>query len=192
MILQDNTGQQRRIWRVWVESPRRAPSCDRAPIGADIARLAALFTGDNMIPLSDFPAIDATLNATSALLLTLGYFFIRRKRIQAHKVCMLSAFATSSLFLGCYIWYHAHHGVTRFARLDAVRDLYLALLGSHTILAVVIVPLILTTLYRAWRGRFERHKKIARWTLPLWFYVSVTGVVVYWMLYHLYAQIAAR
>jgi putative membrane protein len=157
-----------------------------------IARLAALFTGDNMIPLSEFPAIDATLNATSALLLTLGYFFIRRKRIQAHKVCMVSAFATSSLFLGCYIWYHAHHGVTRFARQGAVRDLYLALLGSHTILAVVIVPLILTTLYRAWRGRFERHKKIARWTLPLWFYVSVTGVVVYWMLYHLYAQVAAR
>jgi len=133
-------------------------------MGSAIAPLAALFTGDNMIPLSEFPAIDATLNATSALLLTLGYFFIRRKRIQAHKVCMLSAFATSSLFLVCYIWYHAHHGVTRFARQGAVRDLYLALLGSHTILAVVIVPLILTTLYRALRGRFERHKKIARWT----------------------------
>ncbi len=148
--------------------------------------------GDNMIPLSEFPAIDATLNATSALLLILGYFFIRRKKIQAYKVCMLSAFATSSLFLGCYIWYHAHHGVTVFSRQGAVRDLYLALLGSHTILAVLIVPLILTTLYRAWCGRFERHKKIARWTLPLWFYVSVTGVVVYWMLYHLYAQVAAR
>ncbi len=120
--------------------------------------VAALFTGDNMIPLSEFPAIDATLNATSALLLSLGYFFIRRKRIQAHKPCMLSAFATSSLFLGC----------------------------------VVVVPLILTTLYRAWRGRFERHKKIARWTLPLWLYVSFTGVIVYWMLYHLHAQVAAR
>jgi len=156
-------------------------------MGAAIARLAALFTGDNMIPLSEFPAIDATLNATSALLLTLGYFFIRRKRIQAHKVCMLSAFTSSSLFLVCYIWYHAHHGVTRFSRQGAVRDFYLALLGSHTLLAVVIVPLILTTLYRAWCGRFERHKKIARWTLPLWLYVSVTGVVVYWMLYHLYA-----
>jgi uncharacterized membrane protein YozB (DUF420 family) len=96
------------------------------------------------------------------------------------------------LFLGCYIWYHTHHGVTRFSTQGAVRDLYLALLGSHTILAVVIVPLILTTLYRAWRGQFERHKKIARWTLPLWFYVSVTGVVVYWMLYHLHSQVAAR
>jgi len=105
---------------------------------------------------------------------------------------MLSAFATSSLFLGCYIWYHAHHDVARFPRQGAARDLYLALLGSHTILAVVIVPLILTTLYRAWRGRFERHKGIARWTLPLWFYVSVTGVVVYWMLYHLYAQVVTH
>ena len=194
----DFAGQQRRNWKFWVESLRKAPPRISRPLatehqwGAAIPRLAAPFAGDNMIPPSEFPAIDATLNATSALLLTLGYFFIRRKRIRAHKVCMLSAFATSSLFLGCYIWYHAHHGVTRFAGQGAVRDLYLALLGSHTILAVVIVPLILTTLYRAWRGRFERHKKIARWTLPLWFYVSVTGVVVYWMLYHLYAQVAAR
>ena len=160
--------------------------------GVATGPVAALFTGDNMIPRSEFPAIDATLNATSALLLSLGYFFIRRKRIQAHKACMLSAFATSSLFLGCYIWYHTHHGVTSFSTQGAVRDLYLALLGSHTILAVVVVPLILTTLYRAWRGRFERHKKIARWTLPLWLYVSVTGVIVYWMLYHLHAQVAAR
>ena len=144
------------------------------------------------ISLPSLPAIDATLNATSALLLTLGYFFIRRERIQAHKFCMLSAFATSSLFLVCYIWYHAHHGVTRFPGQGAVCDLYLALLGSRTSLAVVIVPLILTTPYWAWRGRFERHKKIARWTRPLWFYVSVTGVVVCWMLYHVYAQVAAR
>src|SRR5437899_2492519 len=86
----------------------------------------------------------------------------------------------------------AHHGVTRFSRQGAVRDLYLTLLGSHTILAVAIVPLVLTTLYRAWRGRFERHRRIARWTFPLWFYVSVTGVVVYWMLYHLYPPVAVR
>src|SRR5271167_2074130 len=194
----DFAGQQRRSWKFWVESLRRAPTKPSRPLateyqwGRPSPGSLTLFTDHTMIPLSEFPAIDATLNATSALLLTLGYFFIRRKRIQAHKVCMLSAFATSSLFLVCYIWYHAHHGVTRFARQGAVRDLYLALLGSHTILAVVIVPLILTTLYRAWRGRFERHKKIARWTLPLWSYVSVTGVVVYWMLYHLYAQVAAR
>jgi len=150
-----------------------------------------LVTSYDRAPWRQFPAIDATLNGTSALLLTLGYFLIRRKKIQAHKVCMLSAFAASSLFLICYIWYHAHHGVTRFSRQGAVRDLYLTLLGSHTILAVAIVPLVLTTLYRAWRGRFERHRRIARWTFPLWFYVSVTGVVVYWMLYRLYPPVAA-
>ena len=141
-----------------------------------------------MIPLSYFPALDATLNAASALLLTLGYCFIRNKRVLAHKICMLSAFATSMLFLICYLWYHYHHGVTRFPRQGAVRDFYLTLLTSHTVLAVVIVPLVLTTLYRAWRGWFGRHKQIARWTLPLWLYVSVTGVVVYWMLYHLYGR----
>jgi putative membrane protein len=194
MVLQDN---QRQNWEVLVESLRRAPQNPHGLLrpstnGGGHRPPRCPFIGDKVIPLSEFPAIDATLNATSALLLTLGYFFIRRKRIQAHRVCMLSAFTTSSLFLVFYIWYHAHHGVTRFPRQGAVRDLYLALLGSHTILAVVIVPLILTTLYRAWRGRFERHKKIARWTLPLWFYVSVTGVVVYWMLYHLYAQVSAR
>ncbi len=139
-----------------------------------------------MIPLSAFPALDATLNGASALLLTLGYFFIRSKNVKAHKLCMLSAFATSTLFLICYLWYHAHHGATRFPGQGAVRGVYLALLGSHTVLAAVIVPLVLTTLYRAWRGRFDRHRRIARWTLPLWLYVSVTGVVVYWMLYHLY------
>lgn len=138
-----------------------------------------------MIPLADFPAIDATLNGATALLLTLGYLFIRRKRTRAHRVCMLSAFATSSLFLICYLLYHAHHGVTRFAKQGAVHDFCLTLLGSHTVLAIVIIPLVLTALYRAWRRRVDRHKKIARWTLPLWLYVSVTGVVVYWMLYHL-------
>src|SRR5208282_192606 len=103
------------------------------------------------------PLVDATLNASSALLLVCGFYFVRRKNIPAHRACMLSAFATSILFLACY----------------------LSLLGSHTILAVVIVPLVLTTLYRAWRGRFERHRRIAVWTLPLWIYVSVTGVAVY-------------
>lgn len=96
-------------------------------------------------------------------------------RVFSHKVCTLSALAASTLFLGCYIWYYAHHGATRFPRQGAVRDFYLALFGSHTILAVVIVPLVLTTLHL---------------TLPLWFYVSVTGVVVYWMPYHLYPQVA--
>jgi len=136
-----------------------------------------------LIPLSYFPGIDAALNATSALLLTIGYVFIRRKKVRAHKACMLSAVVTSTLFLVCYIWYHARHGVTRFAGHGVVRGFYLTLLASHTVLAVVIVPLVLITVYRAWRGMFDRHRRIARWTLPLWVYVSVTGVVVYWMLY---------
>lgn len=140
-----------------------------------------------MIPLTDFPALDAALNSLSAVLLTLGFLFIRRKNILAHKICMLSAFASSTLFLVCYLWYHAHHGVTHFSGQGAVRGAYFTLLGSHTVLAAVIVPLVLVTLYRAIRGRFEQHRKIARWTLPLWIYVSVTGVLVYWMLYHLYA-----
>jgi putative membrane protein len=98
---------------------------------------------------------------------------------------MLSAFATSILFLVCYLTYHYFHGVTRFTGQGPVRTFYLSLLGSLTILAVVIVPLVLITLYRAWRRRFDRHRSIAVWTLPLWIYVSITGVVVYWMLYHM-------
>ncbi len=135
-----------------------------------------------------FPAVDATLNAASAVLLACGFFFIRRKNIRAHKACMLSALATSVLFLACYLTYHYFHGVTRFPGHGFVRSFYLALLGSHTVLAIVIVPLVLTTLYRAWRQRFDQHRRIARWTLPLWLYVSVTGVAVYWMLYHLRAS----
>jgi putative membrane protein len=137
-----------------------------------------------MIPLSDFPALDATLNASSAVLLVLGYFFIRRRNIAAHRACMLAAFSTSTLFLVCYLWYHAHHGVTHFPGTGAVRTAYFALLGSHTVLAGVIVPLVLITLTRALKKRFAAHRRIARWALPLWFYVSVTGVLVYWMLYH--------
>lgn len=139
-----------------------------------------------ILQLSDFPALDASLNATSAVLLTLGYISIRNKRILAHKICMLSAFGTSSIFLVCYLWYHAHHGVTRFTGQGLIRPFYFTLLGSHTILAAVIVPLVLTTLYRAWKKRFDLHKRIARWTLPLWIYVSITGVMVYWLLYRLY------
>jgi uncharacterized membrane protein YozB (DUF420 family) len=138
------------------------------------------------LQLSDFPALDATLNATSALLLALGYVFIRNRRILGHKICMISACGTSSLFLVCYLWYHAHHGVTRFTGQGAIRPVYFTLLVSHTILAAAIVPLVLVTLNRAWRRRFESHKRIARWTLPLWLYVSITGVIVYWMLYRLY------
>ncbi len=139
-----------------------------------------------MIPLTYFPAIDATLNATSAVLLAMGYICIRRRRIAAHRACMLSAVGSSTLFLICYLWYHYHHGVTRFRGIGAVRGFYFALLGSHTVLAAVIVPLIVITLARALRRKFIKHKQIARWTLPLWFYVSITGVLVYLMLYHLY------
>lgn len=138
------------------------------------------------LQLSDFPTIDAILNATSAVLLTLGYIFIRRKNVGAHRFCMISAVVTSTLFLVFYLTYHYFHGTTRFTGQGTVRSVYFAILGSHTVLAAVIVPLALTTLSRALRERFELHKRIARWTLPLWLYVSVTGVVVYWMLYHLY------
>lgn len=134
--------------------------------------------------LSILPTVDATLNTTSAVLLSLGYFFIRRKNIQAHKACMIGATATSTLFLACYLTYHFFHGTTRFAGTGGVRTLYLSILGTHTILAAAIVPLVIVTLYRALTKRFDRHKRIARWTLPIWLYVSVTGVVVYWMLYH--------
>jgi uncharacterized membrane protein YozB (DUF420 family) len=137
-----------------------------------------------MLPLSSFPRLDACLNATSALLLTLGYVFIRRKRIRAHQTCMLLAVGTSTLFLVCYLWYHAHHGVTRFGGHGLLRVFYLSLLASHTVLAAVIVPLVVITLARALKGQFGRHRAVAAWTLPLWIYVSVTGVIVYWMLYH--------
>lgn len=139
-----------------------------------------------MIPLSSLPALNATLNATSAVLLTVGYLLIRRKRITAHKVAMVTAFFVSVLFLVSYLYYHYHHGATRFPGQGWIRPVYFALLISHTTLAAVIPPLALVTLYRAWRGQFPRHVRIARWTLPLWLYVSVTGVLIYWMLYHLY------
>ena len=137
------------------------------------------------LELSDLPTVDAALNATSAVLLTLGFILIRRGKVRAHKACMLSAVGTSTLFLSCYLTYHYFHGTTRFLGQGLVRPLYFSILISHTVFAVVIVPLVLTTLYRALRGRFELHRRIARWTLPAWLYVSVTGVVVYWMLYHL-------
>lgn len=131
------------------------------------------------------PAFNAVLNGTSALLLSLGYAFIRRRRIVAHKTCMLSAFGVSVLFLLSYVAYHYQAGSRPFGGHGPLRVIYFLLLISHIVLAAVIVPLALTTIYRAWQGSFARHVKIARWTLPVWLYVSVTGVVVYWMLYHL-------
>jgi putative membrane protein len=136
--------------------------------------------------ISFLPHLNAVLNTTSALLLLAGFRFIRRGRIQAHRNCQVTAVVTSALFLISYLTYHYYHGATRFPGQGPVRLLYFAILITHTILAVVIVPLILVTLYRAARGDFIRHRRIARWTLPLWIYVSVTGVIVYLMLYHVY------
>lgn len=136
-----------------------------------------------MIPLSSLPALNAALNSASALLLAAGWLFIRSGNVAAHRRCMLAALATSTLFLTSYLIYHYHVGSVPFTGQGWTRRLYFTILISHTSLAVTIVPLVLITLYRALRNRFERHKRIARWTLPLWLYVSVTGVIVYGMLY---------
>lgn len=139
--------------------------------------------------VSYFPAIEACLNTLAAVLLATGYVFIRKKQIQVHKTCMVSAFFASGLFLVFYLTDHFLRGIVYFQGKGAIRTFYLALLGTHSVLAVVIVPLALITLYRAWRKRFAPHKRIARWTLPIWLYVSLTGVVVYIMLYHLYRPV---
>ena len=136
--------------------------------------------------VSYLPHLNAVLNSTSAILLVTGYVFIRRHKVNAHRACQISAVATSTLFLISYLTYHYYHGTTRFPGQGIVRSLYFTILISHTILAIVIVPMVLMTLYRAARNDFERHRRIARWTLPLWIYVSVTGVFVYLMLYQLY------
>ncbi len=136
--------------------------------------------------ISQLPHLNAILNATSGALLFAGYVFISRRKINAHRACMVSAFATSTVFLVSYLTYHYFHGSTRFTGQGFVRPLYFSILISHTILAVVIVPLILITLFRAARGEFIKHRRIARWTFPLSLYVSITGVPVYLMLYQLY------
>ena len=136
----------------------------------------------------DLPAINATLNGLSALLLGAGFVFIKRKQVPAHRACMIAAFSTSALFLICYLTYHYLGGFTKFQNPAWFRPYYLTLLLTHTILAVVIVPMILVTLSRALKERFELHKRIARWTWPLWMYVSVTGVAVYLILYQIFPQ----
>ena len=138
-----------------------------------------------MSPFTSLPSVNAALNATSAVLLAFGYFFIRSGRIQAHRRCMLAALTTSALFLTSYLVYHYHVGSVPFSGRGWIRGVYFTILITHTILAVVIVPLVLVTVVRALKANFPRHRAIARWTLPLWFYVSVTGVIVYWMLYRL-------
>ena len=132
------------------------------------------------------PHLNAILNGTSAVLLFAGYTFIRSRNVAAHRACQVSALIVSLLFLASYLTYHYYHGATRFQGAGLARPIYFTILISHTILAVVIVPLVIVTFYRALRQDFVRHRRIARVTLPLWLYVSVTGVIVYLMLYHIY------
>jgi putative membrane protein len=144
--------------------------------------------------ITDLPVVNASLNGLSAIFLGCGYYFIRRKEVAQHRRCMISAFITSTLFLACYITYHTylvcylHRGATVFRNPAWFRPIYLTILITHTILAVVIVPLVLITLRRGIKQRFELHKKIARWTWPLWMYVSVTGVLIYFLLYRIFPQ----
>lgn len=131
----------------------------------------------------DLPAVNATLNALSGVLLLVGYLLIRARRIEPHRRCMLAAFATSSLFLVCYLVYHYEVGSVPFTRQGIVRPIYFSILITHVILAAAVLPLALVTLSRGLQARYARHRAIARWTLPIWLYVSVTGVLVYVLLY---------
>jgi uncharacterized membrane protein YozB (DUF420 family) len=133
--------------------------------------------------LHDLPAINATLNALSGILLIMGYVFIRARRITWHRRCMIAAFVTSSVFLVCYVIYHAQVGSVRFTRQGFVRPLYFSILITHVTLAATVVPLAVMTLSRGLRAQYPRHRAIARWTFPVWLYVSVTGVLVYVLLY---------
>jgi uncharacterized membrane protein YozB (DUF420 family) len=139
--------------------------------------------------ISYLPHLNAILNATCALLLFSGYSFIRAGRVAAHRTCQMAAVVVSVIFLASYLTYHYHHGATRFAGEGLARPIYFTILISHTILAIVIVPLVGVTLYRALKADFVRHRKIARLTLPLWLYVSITGVIVYLMLYQIYPSV---
>ena len=132
------------------------------------------------------PTLNACLNAISALLLSLGFYFIRQRNIAAHRACMATAFGVSVVFLISYLTYHATAGATHFTGHGAVRFLYFTILITHTTLAALIPVLAIITLRRALRGQYDKHRRLARWTLPAWLYVSVTGVIVYLMLYHLY------
>ncbi len=139
-----------------------------------------------MIPLSALPSLNALLNGTSAVLLAAGYGAIRRGRVRVHRACMVAAFATSIVFLASYVTYHVQVGTTHFPGEGWARPVYFTILGTHTVLAALVPFLALATLALAVRGRFARHARLARWTLPTWFYVSVTGVVIYVLLYHVY------
>ncbi|MBI2189691.1 MAG: DUF420 domain-containing protein [Acidobacteria bacterium] len=136
--------------------------------------------------IADLPALNAVLNGTAAAFLAAGYVLIRRGRIEQHKRCMLAALGTSAAFLVSYVTYHANAGSRPFPGQGAVRVVYFGILITHVVLAAAILPLALTTAARGLAAKYDRHVRIARWTLPLWLYVSVTGVVIYLMLYHFY------
>jgi uncharacterized membrane protein YozB (DUF420 family) len=136
-----------------------------------------------MISVHDLPAVNASLNALSGVLLLIGYVLIRARRIAAHRAVMITAFATSSLFLICYLVYHAQVGSVPFPRQGLVRPLYFTILITHVLLAATVPPLAIVTMTRGLKGRYPQHRRIARWTFPIWMYVSVTGVLVYVLLY---------
>jgi uncharacterized membrane protein YozB (DUF420 family) len=136
-----------------------------------------------MIAITDLATVNAGLNATSAVLIAVGFYFIKQKNIQAHKACMIAAMVVSALFLTSYLVYHYNVGNVRFTKQGWVRNVYFPLLLTHTVLAAIVLPMVLRTAFLALKGRFGKHVRIARWTFPVWMYVSVTGVVVYLMLY---------
>lgn len=141
-----------------------------------------------MIELAQLPAINAGLNSLSAVFLLTGYYFIRQRNQLAHRNCMVGALGTSTLFLASYLIYHFYAGRTEFRNPGWFRPIYLSILLTHTVLAVAIVPMVFVTLVRALRERYDTHRKIARWTWPIWMYVSVTGVVIYFLLYQIFPQ----
>jgi uncharacterized membrane protein YozB (DUF420 family) len=137
-----------------------------------------------MIGITDLATVNAGLNATAAVLIGTGFYFIKRKNIAAHKACMIAAMIVSAVFLTSYLIYHYNVGSVRFTKTGWIRNVYFPLLLTHTVLAAVVLPMVLRTFYLGTKGRFSNHVRIARWTFPVWMYVSVTGVIVYLMLYH--------
>ena len=138
-----------------------------------------------MIAVTDLATVNAGLNATAAILIGAGFYFIKQKNIAAHKACMVAAMIVSAVFLTCYLIYHYNVGSVRFTKQGWIRDVYFPLLLTHTVLAVVVLPMVLRTFVLGWKARFSNHVRIAKWTFPVWMYVSVTGVIVYLMLYRL-------
>ena len=145
--------------------------------------------------LADLPIVNALLNGLSATFLFAGYIVIRQGRQRVHRQLMIAAFVTSALFLACYLVYHGYvayvlqRGPTRFLEPAWFRPIYLVILGTHTILAMIILPMVFVTLVQGLRGQFEKHRRIARWTWPLWMYVSITGVLIYLLLYQIFPQV---